>query len=251
MEPPPPHRKRRPRWERAVRGEGHRLRSLRSQWALLSIATLGALAIGIAQILALPPGASSGRVVRAAISGVEISPFFVGLSATLFTSADLSSRQFGLTLLQLNDRLLVFGAKLVVLLVAALATGIGAVVVVAPLAFVTSGRLPVASSPSWMVLPVLHVLFALLGAATGMMMRSVVAAVIAYLAIVWALPLVVAVAGIWAPALSGPILHFAPVTLTAAMLEPATWSSAASRFGGLDIALLAVGTVRVLGWRIR
>lgn len=201
-------------------------------------------------MLALPADAATGRIVRAAVSGAEISPFFIGLGSALFTAADLSSRQFALTLLQLNDRVLVFGAKVVVLVIVALLTGGGAVVLVAPFTVVIEGW-SVATSASWLVLPALHVLFALLGAAIGMTMRSVVAAVFVYLAVVWALPLVVAVAGIWVPALSGPILQFAPVTLTAAMLEPATSSVASARFFALDVVLLTVGTIRVLGWRIR
>lgn len=238
-------------WARAVRAEGHRMRSLRTQWALLAIAVLGALAMGAAQVLTLPPNAVAERVARSAVSGAEISPFFIGLGAALFAAADLSSRQFALTLLQLNNRVLVFGAKIVVLVIAALLTGGVAVALVVPFAIAVSGWSVAAPSPSWLVLPALHLLFALLGAAIGMTMRSVVAAVFAYLDVVWALPLVVAVAGIWAPALSGSILHFAPVTLTAAMLEPSTLSAAAARFGALDIALAVVGFVRVLGWRIR
>ncbi len=238
-------------WARALRAEGHRLRSLRTQWVLLAIAVVGALAMGAAQVLALPPNAAAERVARSVVSGAEISPFFIGLGATLFAAADLSSRQFALTLLQLNNRVLVFGAKMVVLVIAALLTGGVAVALVVPFAIAVSGWSLATPSPSWLVLPTLHLLFALLGAAIGMTMRSTVAAVFAYLAVVWALPLVVAVAGIWAPALSGSVLHFAPVTLTAAMLEPSTLSAAAAMFVALDVAVAVVGFVRVLGWRIR
>ncbi len=227
------------------------MRSLRTQWSFLVIAVLGAVAMGAAQVLALPPNAAAERVARSAVSGAEISPFFIGLGAALFAAADLSSRQFALTLLQLNNRVLVFGAKVVVLATAALLTSSAAIALVAPFTIAVGGWSVASPSPSWLVLPALHLLFALLGAAIGMTMRSVVAAVFVYLAVVWALPLVVAVAGIWAPALSGSILQFAPVTLTAAMLEPDTWSAASARFLALDVVLLAMGTIRVLGWRIR
>ncbi len=229
------------------------MRSLRSQRVLLAIAMLSAVSLGAAQLVALPSGAATADIVAAAVSGAEISPFFIGLGASLFTSADLSSRQFALTLLQLNNRAVVFGAKTVVLVIAALLTGTGAVALVVPLAIVVSGSSAASSTTSWLVLPVLHVLFALLGAAIGMIMRSVVTAVFAYLAVVWALPLVVAVAGIWAPALSGALLQFAPVTLTAAMLESSVASSvsAVARFGAVDCVLLVVGILRVFSWRIR
>jgi hypothetical protein len=68
---------------------------------------------------------------------------------------------------------------------------------------------------------------------------------------VWALPLVVAVVGIWAPWISGPVLQFAPVTLTAEMLEADLRTAAFARFGLLDAALLVLGGVRVVRWRIR
>jgi hypothetical protein len=238
-------------WARAWRAEGHRLRSLRAQWTLLVIAVAGAVLIGAAQVLALPPDAVSERVAHAAGSGAEISPFFVGLGAALFTAADLSSRQFGLTLLQLDNRLLVFGAKVAVLVGTAFSSGVGVILLVAPLA-ITVGGWPLTSSLlDWMMLPALHVLFALFGASIGMVARSVVAAVFAYLAAVWALPLAVAVVGIWAPWMSGPVLQFAPVTLTAAMLETDLRMAAFARFGVLDAALLVLGGVRVVGWRIR
>jgi hypothetical protein len=227
------------------------LRSLRTQWMLLVVAVAGALVIGTAQVLALPSGAVPERVVHAAGSGAEISPFFVGLGAALFTAADLSSRQFGLTLLQLDDRLLVFGAKVAVLVGTAFSTWVGVIMLVLPLAISIGGWPPPSSLLDWLVLPTLHVMFALLGASIGMVARSTVAAVSAYLAAVWALPLVVAVVGIWAPGISGPVLQFAPVTLTAEMLEADLRTAAFARFGLLDAALLVLGGVRVVRWRIR
>ncbi len=239
------------RWSRSWRGECYRLLSLRSQVALLVIAVLGALALGAGQVLALAPNTASAAVVRAAVSGAEISPFFLGLAAALFTAADLSSRQFALTLLQLNDRALVFVAKTAVLAVAGALTGLTVVMLLLPISvFRADGVLHVAPKV-WLVLPALHILFVLLGAGIGMLMRSSVAAVFVYLAVVWALPLVVAIAGIWVPTISVSVLQFAPVTLTAAMLEPTTQGMAVLRFVGLDTALFIAGLVSIRRWGIR
>jgi len=240
-----------PRWLRAWRAEGLRLRSLRSQWALIVIAVAGALALGVGQIVALPSDAAPARVVRAAVSGAEVSPFFLGLGAALFAASDLSSRQFALTLLQMNHRALVFAAKVSVLVVTGLVTGFGAIALMTPFAVIRGGSFSGPLLLDWLVLPALHLAFVLLGAAIGMIARSLVAAVFVYLAVVWALPLVVAIAGIWAPALSGPVLQFAPVTLTAAMLEPATRLTAVLRFAALDVALLSFGFLRVNRWTLR
>ncbi|MBY0177430.1 hypothetical protein [Curtobacterium herbarum] len=219
--------------------------------ALLVIAVLGALALGAGQVLALAPNTASAAVVRAAVSGAEISPFFLGLAAALFTAADLSSRQFALTLLQLNDRALVFVAKTAVLAVAGALTGLTVVMLLLPISvFRADGVLHVAPKV-WLVLPALHILFVLLGAGIGMLMRSSVAAVFVYLAVVWALPLVVAIAGIWVPTISVSVLQFAPVTLTAAMLEPTTQGMAVLRFVGLDTALFIAGLVSIRRWGIR
>lgn len=241
----------RPRWSRAWRAESRRMLSLRSQLVLLLVAFASALIIGIAQVVALPAGVGPDRIVKAVVSGVEISPFFIGLAATLFAAADLASRQFALTLLQLNNRVVVFGVKVTVLVASAVLSGLVVIAVVLPFAMTLRGSLPGPSALSLFALPALHVLFAILGAAIGMIARSVTAAVFIYLAVVWALPLTVAVVGIWAPSISGPILQLAPVTLTAAMLEPGSRAAAVLRFGAMDAVLLVVGGIRVLGWRIR
>jgi len=241
----------RPRWSRTWRAEGYRFLSLRSQWALLVVAVTGALALGGGQVLVLPPGVATATVVRAAVSGAEVSPFFLGLGAALFTAADLSSRQFALTLLQMNDRTLVFAAKTAVLGAAGTITGLAVITLVLPLAVLRTDGALTSSPLAWLALPGLHLLFVLLGAAIGMLMRSPVAAVFVYLAVVWALPLVVAIAGIWAPSISGSVLQLAPVTLTAAMLEPATQAAAVVRFVGLDAVLLGLGLLSIRRWGIR
>lgn len=241
----------RSRWSRSWRGEGYRLVSLRSQVALLITAVLGALALGAGQVLALAPTAASSAVVRAAVSGAEVSPFFLGLAAALFTASDLSSRQFALTLLQLNDRVLVFVAKTAALAVAAVLTGLAVVILLLPIAVSRTGGVLHVTPLAWLALPALHLLFVFLGAGIGMLMRSSVSAVFVYLAVVWALPLVVAIAGIWVPTISVSVLQFAPVTLTAAVLEPATQGTAVLRFAGLDIGLLVAGLVSIRRWGIR
>lgn len=241
----------RSKWSRSWRGEGYRLVSLRSQMALLAIAVLGALALGAGQVLVLAPTAASATVVRAAVSGAEVSPFFLGLAAALFTAADLSSRQFALTLLQMNDRTLVFVAKTAVLATAGVLTGLAVVMLLVPLAASRTDDVLRASPLAWLALPALHLLFVLLGAGIGMLMRSPVPAVFVYLAVVWALPLLVAIAGIWAPSISVSVLQFAPVTLTAALLEPSTQGTAVLRFVGLDTALLIAGLVSIRRWGIR
>ncbi|NII42679.1 hypothetical protein E9228_003353 [Curtobacterium flaccumfaciens] len=225
--------------------------SLRSQVALVAIAVVGALALGAGQVLVLAPAAAPAAVVRAAVSGAEVSPFFLGLAAALFTSADLSSRQFALTLLQMNDRTLVFIAKTAVLAASGVLTAIAVVMLLVPLALSRADGVLHVSPLAWLALPALHLLFVLLGAGLGMLMRSPVSAVFVYLAVVWALPLVVAIAGIWAPSISVSVLQFAPVTLTAAVLESATQGTAVLRFVGLDTALIIAGLVSVRRWGIR
>jgi hypothetical protein len=225
--------------------------SLRSQRTFLAIAAVASLALGIVQVFLLPAGASAEQALRAANSGAEIGPFFVGLGAALFTASDLATRQFGLTLLQLNNRALVYAAKVLVVLAGGAA--VGAVPAAIAMWFAVSAT-DWPAGATWgdvLVLPILNMGFGLLGAAIGMIARSTVGAVFVYLASVWALPLVVAVLGIWVPALSGPVLQFAPVTITAAMLDRSTQSLAMARFGSIDAVLLVVGFVRVFGWRIR
>jgi len=225
--------------------------SLRSQRTFFAIAAVASLTLGILQVRLLPDGASAEQALRAANSGAEIGPFFVGLGAALFTASDLATRQFGLTLLQLNNRALVYVAKILVVLVSGAAVGAVPAVIAMWFAMSVTNRPAGATWGDVLVLPILNMGFGLLGAAIGMIARSTAGAVFVYLASVWALPLVVAVLGIWVPALSGPVLQFAPVTITAAMLDQSTQALAMARFTALDVVLLVVGFVRVFGWRIR
>ncbi|MBF4606608.1 hypothetical protein [Curtobacterium sp. VKM Ac-1393] len=242
---------RRGRWARAWRAEFRRFVSLRVQGVLLAVAAAGAIALGAGRLFALGLGAPDEQILSAVAAGGDISPFFVGLGAALFASADLSSRQFALTLLQMKGRALVFCAKIIVLVSTAVITGVGAMLLIAPIAVHRGASLDRDTIPYWLAVPALHAFFALLGAAIGMIVRSVVGTVFAYLAFIWALPLVVAIAGIWVPSFSGPLLQIAPVTLTAAMLDPTTQIGAAARFCLMDGVLLAVGFVSLLRWRIR
>ncbi|TCL88630.1 hypothetical protein EDF31_101474 [Curtobacterium sp. PhB142] len=242
---------RRGRWARAWRAEFCRFVSLRVQGVLLAVASAGAIALGVGRLFALGLGAPDEQILNAVAAGGDISPFFVGLGAALFASADLSSRQFALTLLQVKGRVLVFCAKISVLVSTAVITGVGAMLLIAPFAVHRGAGVDRVAIAYWLAVPALHAFFALLGAAIGMIVRSVVGTVFVYLAFIWALPLVVAIAGIWVPSISGPLLQIAPVTLTAAMLDPATQIGAAARFCLMDGVLLAVGFVSLRLWRIR
>lgn len=221
------------------------------QGVLLAVASAGAVALSAGRLFAAGRAAPDEQILNAVAAGGDISPFFVGLGAALFASADLSSRQFALTLLQVRGRVLVFCAKITVLVSTAVITGVGATLLIAPIAVHRGVSFDRDTIPYWIAVPALHAFFALLGAAIGMIVRSVVGTVFVYLALIWALPLVVAIAGIWAPSISGPLLQIAPVTLTAALLDPATQIGAAAKFCLVNGVLLAVGFVSLLRWRIR
>ncbi|MFZ7088105.1 hypothetical protein [Curtobacterium sp. RRHDQ10] len=221
--------------------------------------TLGAFAaVGAAGTVPLDSTAGPSVLVDAAVGGGDLAPVVLGIAGLVYIASDLGSGAIGTTLILVPSRRAVLAAKLIAVALLALCVTGGTVVIALVLAVITSARLGgigLGGTDDWLSAAVrlcsVFVCHAFLGAGVGLLLATTAGAIAAYLSAVFALPLLIAIAGIWLADVARQLLASMPAMLTTRVLHDFPPGMDLLRFLLIDLVVVVLGAVRMVRKAVR